>query len=80
MPTFGSVNGVGEVPVRGDEEVAALGHDPGGLVDLQGLIGVLIAIAVAVGALVLVEDVRLELLALVLPHVECVVFSRFHPG
>lgn len=68
LPSLGPVHWIGEVPVWRYKEVAALGHDPGGLVDLEGLIGVLVPVAVAVGALVLVEDVGLELAALVLPH------------
>jgi hypothetical protein len=55
-------------PVGCDWEVSALVDDPRRLVHLQGRAGVLLTIPVAVGALVLVEDVGRELAALVLPH------------
>jgi len=62
-------------PVWRDGQVAALVDDPRRLVHLERLAGVLLADAVAVGALVLVEDVRRELAALVLPHFQVVVLA-----
>ena len=69
--TYIPVDGVGEVPVGGDEEEAAAGDVARQLARLQRLIAVLVAQLVAVGALVLVEHVGRELPALATdPHLD----------
>ena len=64
---------ISSAPVRRHRQVAALVDDPRGLVDLESLARVLLPDPVAVGAFVLVEDVRSELAALVLPHLAAAV-------
>ena len=63
------VDWVGKVPVGSHEEPAALGYVSCLAVDIQGILAVLLPDPEAVGALLLVEDVGLELVAVVLPHI-----------
>ena len=63
------VDWVGKVPVGSDKEPAALGDIASLAVDVQGILTVLFPDPEAVGTLLLVENVGLELVAIVLPHV-----------